>query len=113
MNSWCNYCSNKKLYENEDCKDCFDKSFSSNKKVKFWSNKNKLKHRQVFKSTADKYWFDCNKCNHKFESSLSAITQNTWCIYCANQKLCENMNYVLKIHLHHILNQNFGLIKIN
>lgn len=93
MNSWCNYCSNNFLCENEDCKDCFGKSFASHNKVEFWSNKNKLKPRQVFKSTGDKYLFDCNKCNHEFEIRLNSIITNySWCPYCCipTKKLCEN-----------------------
>ena len=56
-NYWCNYCSNNKLCENIDCKDCFEKSFASHEKSKFWSNKNQLISRQVFKSSGNKYYF--------------------------------------------------------
>ena len=49
-NNWCPYCSNppKKLCDNENCKKCFDQSFASHKKSKYWSNDNELKPRQVF-----------------------------------------------------------------
>jgi len=89
---WCNYCTNKILCNNKECSDCFEKSFASNIKAKFWSNKNKLTPRQVFRnSTASKYWFDCDKCNHDFEQRLDHITgSNVWCPYCTNQKLCNN-----------------------
>ena len=39
---WCNYCSNTKLCENNECKLCFEKSFASQDKSKYWSNKNEL-----------------------------------------------------------------------
>jgi very-short-patch-repair endonuclease len=92
-NSWCPYCTNQKLCENEDCKTCFEKSFASHVKSEFWSEKNgDVKPRQVFKSANTKYWFDCNSCCHHFESGVASITslKPTWCPYCANKKLCEN-----------------------
>jgi hypothetical protein len=85
---WCSYCSNKKLCD-DDCKQCYEKSFASSDKVQYWSETNKLKPRQVFKSTDNKYIFYCG-CGHKFDSKLSSITNsNNWCSYCANKKLCE------------------------
>jgi very-short-patch-repair endonuclease len=91
-NKWCPYCSNKKLCDNEDCKSCHEKSFASHEKSKYWSDKNgDIKPRKVFKSSSAKYWLSC-ECGHDFESALSEITghHNTWCPYCASQKLCDN-----------------------
>ena len=87
---WCSYCSNpaRNLCDKENCNKCFEKSFASNEKSKYWSNKNKLKPRQVFKSTNDKYWFNCN-CGHEFEAGLDNITNEHWCSYCSNNKLCD------------------------
>jgi len=51
-------CSDKKLCDKEDCKKCFEKSFASHEKAKYWSNKNELKPRQVFKSSGKKYFFE-------------------------------------------------------
>jgi very-short-patch-repair endonuclease len=92
-NKLCKYCSNPslELCNKEDCQSCFEKSFASHEKSKYWSDKNKLKSRQVFKVSGKKYWFSCDKCNHDFESSLANITkQKRWCSYCRNQKLCNN-----------------------
>jgi very-short-patch-repair endonuclease len=91
---WCPYCSNppKQLCENEDCKPCFEKSFASHEKSKYWSEKNDhVIPRHIFKASSNKYWFDC-VCGHEFNSSLDQITgkRQCWCPYCANQKLCEN-----------------------
>ena len=91
--TWCPYCANppKQLCDKVDCQTCFDKSFASHEKSKYWSEKNgDVKPRQVFKSANTKYCFDCD-CGHQFESALSNITSlNRWCPYCcANQKLCE------------------------
>jgi hypothetical protein len=68
----------------------FEKSFASHEKAKYWSDKNLLKPNEVFKSTGKKYIFNCNICNHEFSNSLNSIsTNNHWCSYCANQKLCN------------------------
>jgi very-short-patch-repair endonuclease len=91
---WCPYCVNQKLCEDKNCKECFEKSFASHPKSKFWSTENKLKSRQVFKSSPKKYIFKCI-CSHIFDISLNNINNTNkpqWCPYCANQKLCENEN---------------------
>ena len=68
-------CNSKRLCENEECKICFEKSFKSHEKSEFWSEKNgDVKPRQVFKGKRHKYWFDCNTCDHQFESGLYNIT---------------------------------------
>ena len=90
-NSWCPYCSNppKELCEKEDCNKCFKKSFASHEKSEYWSNKNGLKPRQIFKVSAKEYLFDCNICKHEFKVRISSITNmNSWCPYCANKDLC-------------------------
>ncbi len=87
--SWCGYCSNKKLCDVQECKSCYEKSFASNDKAKYWSNKNEVKPRDVFKSTPKKYFFNCIQCGHEIEQSLNDITSGKWCCYCSNQKLCD------------------------
>jgi very-short-patch-repair endonuclease len=93
--SWCGYCGNKKLCENNDCDICFEKSFASHEKSKYWSDKNELKPRQVFRGSQTKYIFNCNKCNNKFKTSINKITgSNRWCPYCKNKtekKLYEKL----------------------
>ena len=92
---WCPYCSNppQKLCDNQDCKTCFNKSFASHEKSKYWSDKNgDVKPRQVFKQGNNSCYFICD-CGHEFDSRLNSITyQNTWCPYCSNpsKKLCDN-----------------------
>ena len=92
-NNWCPYCSNppKKLCDNENCKDCFDKSFASHEKSKYWSNDNELKPRQVFNCADRKtFIFNCY-CGHKINMNLKQISlKEHWCSYCSHQKLCEN-----------------------
>jgi very-short-patch-repair endonuclease len=91
-NRWCPYCCNnsKKICEQNDCTDCFNKSFASHEKSIYWSNKNELIPRQVFKNCNNKFWFDCKNCSHKFKLQLDSLNKGNWCHYCTNQKLCEN-----------------------
>ena len=92
-NSWGPYCSNKMLCNNKNCKSCFEKSFASHEKSKYWSNDNELNPRQVFKGSDKKtFMFDC-ECGHKINMMLKQISsQGHWCSYCSHQKLCENTN---------------------
>ena len=82
-NCWCPYCSNRILCnETVKCNSCYNKSFASIERSKNWSNKNKKKPIEVFKSTAEKFWFDCDKCGNNFESKLCHITDGSWCPNC-------------------------------
>ena len=64
---------------------CFEKSFASSDKAKYWSIKNDLKSREVFKSSSSsKYLFVCKK-EHSFYSTPSNITKGCWCPYCVNK----------------------------
>ena len=93
QNSWCNYCSNNNLCEDNDCNICFNKSFASHEKAIYWSNKNIKTPRDYFKYSHDKFIFNCNVCTHEFTTRLSNITsRNSWCNYCSNDNLCENEN---------------------
>jgi len=73
---------------------CYNNSFASIEKSKYWSNKNKVKPTQVFKSTASKYWFYCDKCNNDFESKLCNITDGSWCPKC-RYKTEDNLFIIL------------------
>ena len=90
---WCSYCGNRKLCDDNNCDSCFKKSFASSNRSKYWSEKNKLKPREVFKGSDKKFIFNCNDCNHEFESVLNSISNNGyWCSYCSNRKLCDDNN---------------------
>jgi very-short-patch-repair endonuclease len=73
---------------------CFEKSFSSHPKAMHWSEANTKTPREVFKGTPDKYKFNCDTCNHSFESALSHISNSKWCPYCCvpSKKLCDEAN---------------------
>ena len=95
LNCWCPYCANRKLCKNKECQTCFEKSFASHDKSKCWSDKNgDINPRQVFKSSGNKYWFDCNTCCHQFETALYSVIGNSWCPYCCrgNKQLCEKQD---------------------
>ena len=91
-NGWCPYCNSNNLCINENCTFCFEKSFASHEKSKYWSIKNQITPRQIVKGTGEKYWFNCDKCCHEFIKDIHAITGERcgWCPYCANKKICEN-----------------------
>jgi very-short-patch-repair endonuclease/YHS domain-containing protein len=89
---WCPYCNSNNLCTNNNCKFCFEKSFASYEKSKYWSSKNSISPRQIVQGTGEKYWFNCDKCSHDFIKNIDAITgeKSGWCIYCANKKMCDN-----------------------
>jgi very-short-patch-repair endonuclease len=91
--SWCPYCVNKKLCENDSCNKCFSKSFASHYRASNWSFKNKVEPKEVFKTSHKSYLFNC-ECGHNFNSSPKTVTyNNSWCPYCSNppKKLCNNI----------------------
>jgi very-short-patch-repair endonuclease/DNA-directed RNA polymerase subunit RPC12/RpoP len=92
--SWCPYCAtpSRVLCNDMNCDTCFRKSFASVEQSKFWSCKNVVKPRELFKTSKTKYLFECSNCNHEFESSLNNISDNHWCPYCSNppKRLCDN-----------------------
>lgn len=65
--------------------------FDTHPRAIYWSEKNSLKASQVALNSHKKFWFNCDKCAHDFESSPLNINQaNNWCPYCDNQRLCGN-----------------------
>jgi very-short-patch-repair endonuclease len=93
-NCWCPYCTGRTICEDINCKMCFDKSFASHEKSKYWSEKNgeEKKPRNIFKSCGEICWFDCPDCKHQFDARLNNINKNKWCPYCSNppKKLCND-----------------------
>ncbi len=82
----CPYCSNKILCNDNDCEICYNKSFASFCKSKYWSIKNNITPRKVFKSTNTEYLFDCNICDNEFITSLDRISLRfQWCPICKNK----------------------------
>ena len=79
----CPYCASKLLCnEITKCNKCYKKTFASIERSKNWSCKNKKKPIEVFKSSSEKFIFDCDKCSDDFESKLCHITDGSWCPNC-------------------------------
>ena len=83
----------KKLCNNDKCKKCYERSFASHPKAKYWSDSNELTPRQVFKCSSKTILFDCQYCGHIFDTRPDRITlYNRWCPYCSNSthRLCND-----------------------
>ncbi len=85
----------RKLCLDENCDICFQKSFASHPKEKYWDTEKNgdVKPRDVTLSSNKKYWFKCDECSHSFDGALNNIANKKnprWCPCCANKKLCEN-----------------------
>jgi very-short-patch-repair endonuclease len=90
--TWCPYCYGNALCNNNECIICYNKSFASDPKSKYWSNNNNINPRFVLKGSHKEYMFDCDKCIHTFSIMIGKITsENAWCPYCVN-RLCNNIN---------------------
>jgi very-short-patch-repair endonuclease len=92
-NNWCPYCSNsaKKICDKESCISCFNKSFASHEKSKYWSDENDTTPRKLFKSSDGReFIFNCD-CGHKISMVLKNISsKGHWCSFCSHQRLCED-----------------------
>lgn len=71
---WCPYCSSppQKLCDKKKCTHCFNNSFASHEKAKYWHIANTETPRMVFKNAKKKYLFLCEN-KHTFEKSPNAI----------------------------------------
>lgn len=79
--NWCPYCAHKILCSNNECQYCYDNSFASYKKSKYWSSKNNVSPREIFKYANTKYVFTCEK-GHEFSILISSVSQGNWCRAC-------------------------------
>jgi hypothetical protein len=91
----CVYCAYLKLCDNEECKYCFENSFASHPIANQWSEKNEVKPRQIFKSTKNKYLFNCDTCHHEYLKSPGTIHEGNGCQYCTNCILCDDETCVI------------------
>ena len=69
-------------------------NFASHPKSKYWSSKNEGNPEDYALNSHKKFWFDCDKCGHDFQSSLLNINQgNNWCGYCSKppKLLCSKL----------------------
>ena len=104
----CSYCSktHRKLCDDAECQFCHENSFASHPKSIHWhpTMNDDLKPRYVTRCNDLKAWFKCDKCPHKFEATISHITNGTWCPYCVEpvKKICKDKT------CHHCLLKSFA-----
>ena len=97
QDSWCPYCANIKICQDNDCQLCFNNSFASHKRAIFWhhTKNNALKPRDIFKQTHKKYWFKCDDCCHDFNMAPHNIVgQGCWCPTCVFKTEKKFKNYL-------------------
>jgi hypothetical protein len=105
LNTWCPYCANLKLCNDNECKFCYENSLASykektkkgNLKINCWNieKNNGLIPRNIAKNARKKYYFTCDICNHDFEKAIYTLKTLTWCIYCGHQQLCNDENCII------------------
>jgi very-short-patch-repair endonuclease len=89
--TYCPYCSNQQLCNNDDCKICLSKSCASHEMTEAWSTKNIIVSRNVFLQTNKKYIFNCLVCKHEYETTPNRYyNRKGSCSYCTNTQLCDN-----------------------
>ena len=93
LNRWCPFCANKTLCDNETCLDCFNKSFASHEKTKYWSKNNHLTPRQIFKNSNKICLIVCETCNHEFNITPNTFINSKGCPFCVIQskRLCDDI----------------------
>jgi very-short-patch-repair endonuclease len=94
----CPYCVNQKLCEVNECNVCFEKSFASQEKVKYWNTTNNTNPRTLFKSSAKKFNFICNICNLNYNAALSNVSAGYWCNCVKNKTEYKLYNELLQIY---------------
>lgn len=82
------------LCGDDNCEDCFRRSFASHCKAQYWcydKNKNITCPRRISKNNKSEIWFKCDKCPHHIKMILGNVYKNHWCKFCSlcNTKLCE------------------------
>ncbi|AGV01393.1 restriction endonuclease [Cannes 8 virus] len=78
-----------KLCRREECKPCFERSFASNEKSKYLAE-GQGDPLLIARSSHKKFWFDCEKCKHSFETTPNKISIARFCPFCSNKKLCSS-----------------------
>ncbi len=95
--SWCQYCCDppKLLCTNNNCEDCYKKSFASTDYSKYIHPNCKIDTRSVFAGSDIVVTFICpnEKCKHTFEKNLRDVKHGYFCPYCPNsgrKKICDD-----------------------
>lgn len=92
---WCGYCSGRNVCGIESCIPCYNRSFASNLKSIYWSDRNSDLPINYTISSDLKKWFVCEN-KHLFEIRLADITSGQWCSKCKNKTEKKLYNYLIK-----------------
>jgi hypothetical protein len=105
----CPYCAinSNCLCDDQDCIYCFNKSFASHEKAKYWSILNKTKPRDYTKCSGTKHLFKCEDCNHIIEKGLNDISRGYWCSLCINKTEKKLYKWLLSIYNDITLHKSF------
>lgn len=71
-----------RLCDDLNCKQCFERSFASHPKAKYWNqtyNHGKLPREVRKYSSNGKFFFDCPECNKTYSTTLNSIANGAWC----------------------------------
>jgi very-short-patch-repair endonuclease len=93
LGRWCPYCCvpSRKLCHNDECNDCFQRSFASHPKSKCLIDKT-LDPRRLIGGSNKSYEFLCDICDHVFQIQLVSVKAGCWCPYCCSppKMLCND-----------------------
>ena len=94
-NYTCAFCNGYDLCKDFSCMMCIKNSVANNHKSFYWSKKNDIHPRFVFKGSHTKYLLDCNTCEHEYSISMLNLENGRSCPYCSGNKLCENLDCIM------------------
>jgi len=100
VGSWCPYCANQTLCNENNCSICNSKSFISNEKSYFWNYEKNgdMKPRDVFNFSRKKAWFKCIECNLDFETKIYSVSSGTWCPNCRHKTERKAFNRISELY---------------
>lgn len=70
------------LCTNPCCDVCFNKSFASDPRVRYWSKLNTLSPRDVYRRSRHKIYFKCERCKNDFQRALGNLCKHCICHEC-------------------------------
>lgn len=80
----------KTLCANENCTQCFQRSFASHEKAVCWGDRNSVKPRDILRGCNKKFWFNCIECGHSSEMIVNNVSLGQCCKFCNRKELCNN-----------------------
>lgn len=91
----CPYCAipSRKRCVDKNCKSCFERSFASHPRAKFWNGSNDCTPREISKACHRHIIMNCDSCEHTFETTPADVSSGSWCPYCAKpcKRLCDDL----------------------